>query len=63
MPETIKDILIRRDGMTEEEALDLIQRAKLDLEEGILNGEPGLISKQLTAFQASFREFQCGGCF
>ena len=38
--ETIKDILIRRDGMTEEEALDLIQQAKDDLEEGILNGEP-----------------------
>ena len=38
--ETIKDILIRRDGMTEGEALDLIQQAKLDFEEGISNEEP-----------------------
>ena len=38
--ETIKDILMRRDGMTEGEALDLIQQAKLDLEEGLSNGEP-----------------------
>ena len=38
--ETIKDILMRRDGMTEEEALDLIQQAKLDLEEGLSNEKP-----------------------
>jgi hypothetical protein len=38
--ETIKDILIRRDEMTEGEALDLIQQAKLDLEQGLSDGEP-----------------------
>ena len=38
--ETIKDILIRRDGMTKEEALDLIKQAKIDLEQGLSEGEP-----------------------
>jgi hypothetical protein len=38
--ETIKDILIRRDEMTGGEALDLIQQAKLDLEQGLSDGEP-----------------------
>ena len=40
MRETIKDILIRRDGMTEGEALDLIKEAKIDLEQGLSEGEP-----------------------
>jgi len=38
--ETIKEILMRRDGMTEGEAIDLIQQARLDLEEGVSEGEP-----------------------
>ncbi len=36
MPETIKDILIRRDGMTEQEALELIGQAETALEEYLL---------------------------
>ena len=38
--ETIKEILMRRDGMTEVDAVDLIQQAKLDLEKGLAKGEP-----------------------
>ena len=37
MTETIKEILMRRDGMTEAEALDLIQQAKEDLYERIMH--------------------------
>lgn len=40
MPETIKDILMRRDGMTEGEAQNLITDAKNDLDERISNGDP-----------------------
>lgn len=37
--ETIKDILMRRDGMTEEDAIELIQQAKRDLEDGIIKDD------------------------
>ena len=39
MSESIKDILIRRDGMTESEADDLINEAKEDLYERLAQGE------------------------
>jgi len=39
MTETIKDLLMRRDGMTEAEAPDMIQQAKLDMEVGVSEGE------------------------
>ena len=38
--ETIKEILMRRDGMTEEAALDLIRKAKAVFDESLLENEP-----------------------
>jgi len=37
--ESIKDVLMRRDGMTEEEAEELIEDAKQDLYERLEEGE------------------------
>lgn len=37
--ETIKDILIRRDGMTEEDAQELIDAAREELREAVDNGD------------------------
>lgn len=37
MQESIKDILIRRDGMTEDEAINLIEEAKEALQEYLEN--------------------------
>lgn len=37
--ETIKEILIRRDGVTPEEAEDLIQSAKVELEDYLFEGD------------------------
>jgi hypothetical protein len=37
--ETIKQVLMRRDHMTEEEAEDLITQAKADLNERLAEGE------------------------
>lgn len=37
--ESIKQILMRRDGMTEKEAEDLIEMAKEDLHERLADGE------------------------
>ena len=39
MIESIKAVLMRRDGMTEQEAEDLISEARADLEERIAEGE------------------------
>ena len=39
MNESIKDILIRRDGMTPEEAEELIKEAKEQLDEYLANGD------------------------
>jgi hypothetical protein len=37
---TIKEILMSRDGMSENEAQNLIRDAKIALEESISNGDP-----------------------
>ena len=37
--ETIKEVLMERDGMTEEEAEDLIEECRIDLHERLAEGE------------------------